>query len=79
MISPERLAEIREYADRDILDLVEPEEMYFFLGLLEAVVDVVSEEHDSNAWWDAYEALDLMIDSDSFSYWRRVSLEGPKR
>lgn len=33
--SPERLAEIREFADRDILDLVEPDEMYYFLDLLE--------------------------------------------
>jgi hypothetical protein len=32
---PERLEEIRHFADSDVLDLVEPEEMYYFLGLQE--------------------------------------------
>lgn len=34
---PERLAEIREFANRDVLDMVEPEEMVWFLGLVEQV------------------------------------------
>jgi len=46
MISPQRLAEIREFADRDVLDLVEPEEMYFFLELHAVAADLNQALHE---------------------------------
>lgn len=39
---PERLDEIRSYADMDVLDMVEPEEMYWFLGLVDALATIES-------------------------------------